>query len=233
MLNLTTLATLVIIVLIIIFLVNGKRFEGFDSISAEEFPLSKIQFIVPQEQEQEHDSESYPRPVKREYPRDPWRPEYLKGQMLETRHPGLIKHRYSYDDQRLCYKKPPPVLKDMARLQELPLQLRNWYHATLPKYLMKYDDFYQPSHILGRKYKNECRFANSACNLNRTVEPVIAPRMDASPNDPKANESPPDAARLKQFTSPYQKALLNKYFRTYKPEDYYDDIDYGWLPYEY
>ena len=230
MLNLTTLATLVIIVLIIIFLVNGKRFEGFDSISAEEIPLSKIQFIVPQEQE--HDSESYPRPVKREYPRDPWRPKYLQGQMLETRHPGLIKHRYSYDDQRLCSKNVP-VLKDMARLQELPLQLRNWYHAKLPKYLMKYDDYYQPSHILGRKYKNECRFAKSGCNLNRTVEPVMSSRMVASPNDPKINETPYDAARLKQFTSPYQKALLNKYFRTYRPEDYYKDTDYGWLPYEF
>ena len=74
---------------------------------------------------------------------------------LECRQPGLIKQRYSYDDQRLCCT--PPVIPNVARLKELPLQLQNWHSAVVPEELTRCDSYYQPSHVVGKKYKGQCR----------------------------------------------------------------------------
>lgn len=83
------------------------------------------------------------------------RSESFKLPTLECRQPGLIKQRHSFDDQRLCHT--PLVIPDVARLGELPLHLRNWYHARVPKEWTKYDSYYQPSHVIGKKYKGECK----------------------------------------------------------------------------
>ena len=53
-----------------------------------------------------------------------FRTDNLNGLMIDTRQPGLMEQRYSYDDKNLCYT---PVIPGVARLQ-----LRNWYSAKAP-----------------------------------------------------------------------------------------------------
>jgi hypothetical protein len=97
----------------------------------------------------------------------------LKASMFHTRHPGLYQQRYNYEDQRMylsgkkCFSKYeyPDALsplisrskgkqnldeKNGARLWELPLHLKNWYHAKVPKHYPMIDDYYDPSHMLDK-----------------------------------------------------------------------------------
>jgi len=240
---------IILIIILIIFVTNKRnifRTEGFEpAINTEEAhgPILDIKFMMASDPL----TESYPRPIKREYPRNLWRYKQLKGQMWETRFPGLVGQRYDYNDQRLCYKNPgPPVVKDVARLQELPLQLRNWYHAKVPKYVTKGDDFYQPSHIVGKKYKNECKPTNLPYSSNRTIAPIMTDRMNPRPSDPNVDETPFDIARRANMISGYNpsdslpaqyadrsKTSMEKYITTPYLKDNYLEPVYGWLPYEW
>lgn len=99
------------------------------------------------------------------------------GLMIDTRQPGLMEQRYSYDDNKLCCT--PPVIPDVARLKELPLQLRNWYSAKVPIEMALLDDYYQPSQVVGNKYKGECKLSSFQYDSKRPVYPYRI-----SPYDP-------------------------------------------------
>ena len=129
----------------------------------EDFSDIKLKYINHSEDEQD----SYPKIFKHKYPKSIYRLNYLKGQMLDIRFPNLVQHRYDYNDQRLCDTKP--VLKDVARLKELPLHLRNWYHAKIPKYHSMTDDYYWPDTIIGNKYEGECK--------TKPIKILKAPRL--------------------------------------------------------
>lgn len=53
----------------------------------------------------------------------------LFNHMWHLREPKLVSEKYAYIDHPI-YKNLKP-LKDHARLQELPLQLNNWWQAQL------------------------------------------------------------------------------------------------------
>ena len=113
--------------------------------------------------------ESDPKPYKSSDPIVLYRIKDLMANMINTRQPGLMEQRYSYDDQKICSKLP--AIPNVARLGELPLQLRNWYSATVPYEWTLYDDYYQPSDILGKRYDGECKLSNFQYDSKRPVYP--------------------------------------------------------------
>lgn len=133
---------IIIIVLIIIFLIIFDKVERFESNFGPFKPAKPVKIF---------------------------RTNDLKGLMIETRQPGLIEQRYSYNDDKLCCI--PPVIPNVARLRELPMQLRNWYSAVVPYDLTLIDDYYQPSNIIGNKYKGECKLSSFQYDSKRPVYP--------------------------------------------------------------
>lgn len=61
----------------------------------------------------------------------------LNALRFETRFPGLLKHRYSFDDTPV--KKNDTSFYDFAKLSQLPIELRNRYYATVSKSLADTD----------------------------------------------------------------------------------------------
>lgn len=119
--------------------------------NVEKFDGLEFKYIYHAEQNQD----SYSKPIKFNYPKDVYRKKYYKGQMFNTRHPGLLKHKHDYFDKKTCDKHP--VLKDKARLVELPLHLTNWNHAKVPKYISHVNEIYYPDHVIGKKYDKTCK----------------------------------------------------------------------------
>lgn len=113
-------------------------------------------------------------PFKAAEPVEIFRINNLIGLTIDTRQPGLIEQRYSYDDDKICCT--PPVIPGVARLGELPMQLRNWYSAAVPARMTLFDSYYQPSRVVGNKYKGECKVSSFAYDSKRPVYPYrIAP----------------------------------------------------------
>lgn len=69
--------------------------------------------------------------VNQKYPRGIWQKKYLMGQQYHTRLPYLVEQQYSYKDlpTYASLKLEPDALPDIARLRELPLDLKNWWHG--------------------------------------------------------------------------------------------------------
>lgn len=141
---------IIIIVILIAIVFYKNRFEKFEI----------KQNIYPSEPNQD----SYERTFNMKYPRDIYDKKNLKGLMFDTRFPGLLKHKYNYDDTKNC--ETLPVLKDKARLKDLPMHLKNWYHAKVPKCMAETDDYYWEGNIKNNKYKNECFGCMSECKGN-------------------------------------------------------------------
>jgi hypothetical protein len=97
----------------------------------------------------ESNSDSNPKSIYNNNKNKIFRNKYHKSHMIEHRQPGLIIHRYSYNDNRVndnIVSDPSYYSKDeKANLQELPLNFTNLYHAKVPKYFTQLDDYYEPS----------------------------------------------------------------------------------------
>jgi hypothetical protein len=102
-------------------------------------------------------------------PRKLSRHKHLKSRMWETRFPNIVKQRYSYNDKKikgLDYNQLFPI-GNSARLVELPLDLKNRYHALIDKDIAKTDDYYQPtSTYLKQQIKNKQGTCNNFKTLN-------------------------------------------------------------------
>jgi hypothetical protein len=142
-------------------------------------------------------------PFKAAKPVEIFRINDLMGLTIDTRQPGLMEQRYSYDDDKLCCV--PPVIPDVARLRELPLQLRNWYSAIVPYEMTLLDSYYQPSRIVGNKYKGECKLSSFQYDSKRPVYPYRI-----SPYDPNIFLPAEQADRSKISIDKYMAAGFQK-----------------------
>ncbi len=227
---------IIVIIIIILWLLYGNGNEYFDPIKH-----LGVKYIYPSQ----GDSESVQKPTKNNYPRDIFRKHYFKGQRWETRLPGLVDHRYSYDDQRNCCTLP--AIEGKARLKDLPLHLRNWYHARIPSKIAKTDDYYWPDTIIGKKYKYECNRANDVYSSPRTIAPIITDPIAAKAKyNPTLDDTPFDIARRANMISGYNpsdslpaqyadrsKTSIEKIIAAPNLVENRAEPIYGWLPYEY
>ena len=149
---------MIYIAMIIIFVLSLIVFSGIDTFDA---------------------FQSVPKPYKSTDPIELYRFNDLMANMINTRQPCLMKQRYSYDDKKICSKLP--VIPNVARLGELPLQLRNWYSATVPYELTLYDDYNQPSDTIGNRYDGQCKLSNFQYDSKRPIYPYQI--SGYSPND--------------------------------------------------
>ena len=184
------------------------------------------------------------------YPRGP-RPHQLRAHKWETRLPSLVKHRYSYDDKRidgLGYLSPVRDfvphnsnqifdVKGKARLKELPLNLKNRWHAVIDADVARTNLLYWPT--TENVTKELARESDSQTKSNYKVFKTLGSIYDYNANiinkinsrrfQPVTGRNPYDslpaqyADRSKSSIEKLQAADLYKE---------YDEDVHGWLPYE-
>lgn len=128
---------LILLLIIMLFTSTGKNLEGFH----EKYPRGANEY-----------SNSLPRRVlnKRKVYNRMKRDNHLKSLMWETRLPGLVSHRYSYNDDLHADRPQEQVIPDKARLKELPLHLKNRWSAIIDTITATSDPLYNADMYVNR-----------------------------------------------------------------------------------
>jgi hypothetical protein len=79
------------------------------------------------------------------------RKDQLDAQLVDKRLPSIIKQKYQYNDVKET-NNYLPVLEDMARLKELPTDIKTRYHALLDKETAYNDYLYNPDILNGKQF---------------------------------------------------------------------------------
>lgn len=138
----------VIIIIIALFIINRGNFEYFGDTNPnmtgyEEGMPAEYRFI---------DYQTIKRPS--------WNKKEFEANNWHLRLPDLVSQRYSYNDQP-CKKCFDRTTYNYAKLKELPLDLRNFYYATMPFELAQTSLEYYPD-VSNRRYETQ-KGPNSKC----------------------------------------------------------------------
>jgi hypothetical protein len=141
-------------IMIILFLLsdNNNKFEGFSEILFENVH-GHNPYIYPEYRRRKNYM-----PIKAD-------PKKTSAHRWHTRLPSLPKQRYLYYDNKYFnknndqsvsgYDPYPTSLKDRALLTDLPLQLKNRWHAVIDEETAKSDYLWKPDIKTGRMFSHD------------------------------------------------------------------------------
>ena len=126
---------------------------------------------------------------------------HLKSLMWETRFPGLVGHRYSYNDKLYANIPQREVKPDMARLNELPLHLKNRWNATIDSKTLASNPFYKADvHVHNNRIDKNTNY-NETHNVENINNALVSP-IQANPCGHKISSANLNDYGLRHNTSP-------------------------------
>lgn len=215
---------LALVVILIILLMNKKDNQAEGFIPEYELPIdnNRILGFDPWRQPEYRKRQNY-------YPRGYDRKD-IKAHKWETRFPSLVDQRYKYNDERDDSLSELSPVTGRARLKELPLDLKNRWHAKIDKDIARTNLAYWPTpkHLLDD--------TDSKCNLSKTWNNPYHNRNVKNMNRINRNQLIPLSGHDPNDLLPANYADRSKTSIEIKQaEDLYKERMpevHGWLPWE-